>query len=215
MNPCDISLYGILDPARTQGRGLVEMARCAAEGGVTLVQYRDKLSDTRHLIENARAIKTVLAPYDIPLLINDRVDVALAAAADGVHVGQSDMHPADVRSLMGEKALVGLTIKNEQHAADAPLELLDYVCAGGIYTTLSKNNPSNIGIEGWKSVRHVFKQRGAKLPVGAIAGIDETNLGDVLSAGADGAAIISAIFMADDVTAATQRLKSIVQEYLK
>ena len=214
MNPCDISLYAILDPGRTRGRDLVEMVQNVAEGGVTLVQYRDKTSDTRQLIENARIVKSALAPYKIPLLINDRVDVALAASSDGVHVGQSDMHPADVRALMGEQAIVGLTIKNEQHAKDAPLDLLDYVCAGGVYTTLSKDNPSNIGIEGWQSVHQVFKDRGAELPVGAIAGIDETNLADVLKAGADGAAIISAIFMADDVKAATQRLKSIVRKHL-
>ncbi len=215
MNPCDISLYAILDPARTQGRNLIEMAQSAAEGGVTLVQYRDKSSDTRQLVENARAIKSALVPFSIPLLINDRVDVAMAADADGVHVGQSDMHPADVRKLMGKNVIVGLTIKSEQQAREAPLELLDYACAGGVYSTLSKVNPSNIGIEGWQKIHGVFKDKNAELPVGAIAGIDESNLADVLIAGADGAAIISAIFMVDDVTAATRRLKSIVQEHLK
>ena len=215
MNPCDISLYAILDPERTRDRDLVEMAHCAAEGGVTLVQYRDKTSDTRQLVDNARAIKSALLPFNIPLLINDRVDVALAAEVDGVHVGQSDMHPADVRALMGKHAIVGLTIKTEQHAHEAPLELLDYVCAGGVYSTLSKHNPSNIGIEGWQLIHQVFKDLNAEMPVGAITGIDESNLADVLNAGADGAAIISAIFMADDVTVATQRLKSIVQEHLQ
>lgn len=214
MNHCDISLYAILDPARTQGRDLAQMAQSAAKGGITLLQYRDKNSDTREMIDNARLIKSALAPYNIPLLINDRIDVALASNADGVHVGQSDMHPEDVRKLLGEKAIVGLTIKDEHQAQEAPIELLDYVCAGGVYTTLSKHNPSNIGLVGWQKIHQVFQSRSTQLPVGAIAGIDATNLSDVLAAGADGAAIISAIFMADDVNAATAQLKTIVQEHL-
>lgn len=210
--PCDISLYAILDPARVRGRPLGEMAQQAAIGGATLLQYRDKTSDTRTLIDNARIIKGALHDIDVPVLMNDRIDVALAADLDGVHVGQSDMHPSDARKLLGDNAIIGLTIKNMDHARAAPIDVLDYVCAGGIYTTLSKKNPSNIGLDGWAAIAAHFRKTVPGLPVGGIAGIDETNLADVIANGADGAAIISAIFMADDVAGATRRLSDIIKE---
>lgn len=214
MNPCDISLYAIIDPHRTRGRPLVDLAKAAADGGITLLQYRDKESDTRTMINNAAGIKQALDSYGVPLLINDRVDVALTVEADGVHVGQSDMRPEDARRLLGGDAIIGLTIKTAEHAQQAPLDVIDYACIGGIYSTLSKDNPTNIGLDGWASIASVFRQKCPNLPVGAIAGIDASNLGAVLDNGADGAAIISAIFMADDVEAATRELKKIVGEKL-
>ncbi len=213
MNSCDISLYAILDPNRTQKRPLSEMALAAARGGATILQYRDKLADTRTLVENARLIKSVLAPFHIPLLINDRVDVALASDADGVHIGQSDMLAADAQKLLGKKAIIGLTIKTNEQAIAAPVSMLNYVCIGGVFSTLSKDNPTNMGLSGWREVAAHFRATAPKLPVGAIAGIDQTNLEEVLQAGADGAAIISGIFMADDVQAATRKLKSIIEKH--
>lgn len=211
MNKCDISLYAIIDPERTRGRPLGDLVKSAADGGITLLQYRDKLSDTRSLISNAEIIKNALSSYSIPLLINDRVDVALAVEAEGVHVGQSDMAPADARRLLGADALIGLTIKSLENARAAPLDVIDYACIGGVFTTLSKDNPSNIGLQGWAQIADHFRQVAPNLPVGAIAGIDADNLASVLNNGADGAAIISAIFMADDVTGATKQLKSIIE----
>ncbi|MEP1206762.1 MAG: thiamine phosphate synthase [Rhizobiaceae bacterium] len=215
MNSCDISLYGIIDPHRTRARPLADLTRAAADGGITLLQYRDKDADTRTLIENATIIKRALENYNVPLLINDRVDVALAVDADGVHVGQSDMSPRDARRLLGARAIIGLTIKSVDNAKAAPLDLIDYACIGGVYSTLSKDNPSNIGLDGWRSIAGHFRETAPKLPVGAIAGIDASNLAAVLENGADGAAIISAIFMADDVAAATRELKLITDRCLK
>jgi thiamine-phosphate pyrophosphorylase len=215
MNRCEVSLYGIIDPSRTRGRDLGALTKAAAEGGITLLQYRDKTADTRTLINNARTIKAALEPYNVPLLINDRVDVALAVGAEGVHVGQSDMTPADARRLLGSDAIIGLTIKSVENAKDAPLDLIDYACIGGVYTTLSKDNPSNIGLDGWRRIAAHFRDVAPELPVGAIAGIDASNLEAVLTNGADGAAIISAIFMADDVAAATHELKQITDRCLK
>ena len=212
MMPLNISLYAILDPNRTKGRDLATLARAAAEGGITLMQYRDKHADTRTLVTRARQIHDALAPYDIPLLINDRVDVALAMGAEGVHVGQTDMMARDARRLLGPDAIVGLTIKDENHARAAPVEDIDYVCMGGVFDTLSKDNPSSIGIEGWQAIAGYFRANTPDLPVGAIAGIDATNAASVIKAGADGIAVISAIFMADDVTAATKELKLIIEE---
>ncbi len=199
MNTCDITLYGILDPARSNGRNLAELAKAAVQGGVTILQYRDKNAGIRQMTEQGRAIKKAVADSSIPLLINDRVDVALASAADGVHLGQDDMRPQDARRLLGPNAIIGHSIKNEGQAAVAPVDQLDYVCIGGVFDTLSKDNPASIGIAGWLKVAAHFRKSSPQLPVGAIAGIDQSNVADVIAAGADGVAVISALFMADDV----------------
>ncbi|MEM1040571.1 MAG: thiamine phosphate synthase [Pseudomonadota bacterium] len=209
----DIALYGIIDTARCAARPLDDLVRLAVEGGVTLLQYRDKTSDTRTLVANARLIKSALTESGVPLLINDRVDVALAAEADGVHIGQSDMMPADARSVLGEAAIIGLTVKTTGQAQAAPLDLIDYACIGGVYATLSKDNPNAIGIEGWQDVAEPLRTRAPQFPVGAIAGIDASNAAGVMEAGADGVAIISGIFMQDDVRAAARTLSEIVSPY--
>ncbi len=206
MTNCDITLYGILDPNRSQGRSLAELAIAAVKGGATLLQYRDKNASIRQLIETGRAIKSAIAGTGIPLLINDRVDAAMAIGADGVHVGQDDMSAKDARQLLGPDAIIGLTIKSEVHAKAAPVGLLDYVCIGGVFDTLSKDNPHSIGIDGWQAIASHFRESSPKLPVGAIAGIDVTNVEEVIQAGADGVAIISALFMADDVESISQEL---------
>jgi thiamine-phosphate pyrophosphorylase len=211
---CDISLYAILDPARCRGRPLGDMARAAAIGGATLMQYRDKTASTRAMILRAIEIRAALAGSGVPLLINDRVDVALAVGANGVHVGQDDMAAHDARRLLGEGAIIGLTIKNARQAEQAPLDRIDYACIGGVYQTLSKDNPSAIGVEGWQQAAAPLRASAAAFPVGAIAGIDATNAAAVLRGGADGVAVISALFMADDVEQATRELKAIVQSTL-
>src|SRR5689334_22230770 len=108
----DVRLNAILDPERANGRSLAELARMVVAGGATLVQLRDKLGSTRRMIEEARAIHAALAGTGVPLVINDRADVAVAADADGVHVGQNDMPAIEARRLMGEKAIIGLSIKS-------------------------------------------------------------------------------------------------------
>src|SRR2546429_1430798 len=123
----DIRFYALMDPARGGGHALPELARLLAAGGATLVQLRDKHSETRALVETARAVKSALAPARIPLIVNDRVDVALAAQADGVHVGQDDMAVAGARRLMGAGAIIGLSLKTEAQAPAPPLDLLYHV----------------------------------------------------------------------------------------
>src|SRR5262245_39744491 len=128
----DLRLYALVDPERANGRALDELARRVVAGGATLVQLRDKHGATRRLVAEARAIKQALAASGVPLLVNDRVDVALAAGADGVHVGQDDMAVADARRLLGERAIIGLSVKTPAQAREAPLDLLDYVAIGGV-----------------------------------------------------------------------------------
>jgi thiamine-phosphate pyrophosphorylase len=207
----DIRVYAVLDPARCRGRRLGEMAEAAARGGATLLQYRDKSGSTRSLIERAREIGRALAPFDVPLLINDRIDVALAAGCAGVHVGAEDMPATDARRLLGPESIIGCTVHSAEEADAVQAGGIDYASVGGVFATASKHNPqAPIGLEGVRSLI----ARLPDLPICAIAGIDQDNAADVIAAGADGIAVISDIFMADDVTAATQRLRGIVDAAL-
>jgi len=211
----DIRFYALIDPARAGGHALPELARLLAAGGATLVQLRDKHSETRALVETARAVKSALAPARIPLIVNDRVDVALAAQADGVHVGQDDMAVADARRLMGAGAIIGLSIKTEAQAQAAPVDLLDYVGIGGVYATTSKDNPDPpIGLAGLARIGEVLRRRAPKLPLCAIAGIDASNAGATVAAGADGVAVISALSLAASPQDAACELRAIVDSAL-
>jgi thiamine-phosphate pyrophosphorylase len=207
----DLRLYAIIDPEHAGGHALIDLARSVASGGATLVQLRDKFSDTRRLIEKARAIKAVLDPLGVPLVINDRVDVALASGADGVHVGQEDMAVKDARRLLGPDAIIGLSIKTIAQAEDAPIHLVSYVGIGGVFATTSKDNPDPpIGIYGLARVAGVFRKRAPKLPLVAIAGIDCGNATDVIDAGADGVAVISALSLQVDPLTAARALRGVV-----
>lgn len=212
----DLRLYALLDPERAGGATLGGLAQAVADGGATLVQLRDKLGSTRQLVAQARDLKAVLAPRSIPLLVNDRVDVALAAAADGVHVGQDDIEPEDARRLLGPGAIIGLSIKTVAQAQAVPVGVVDYVCIGGVFTTTSKHNPEPpVGVEGLKSILTVIRRRAPRLPIGAIAGIDATNAAAVMAAGVDGIAVISALSLAADVSGAARTLRGIVDAGLR
>lgn len=213
--PVDVRLNAIVDPERAGGRDLAELARLCAEGGATLIQLRDKKGDTRDMVASARAIKQALAPFGVPFVVNDRVDVALAAEADGVHLGPEDMTAQDARRLLGPKALIGVSIKSTGAAEAAPIELIDYVGSGGVYGTLSKQqkNPP-IGPEGLGRIVAVLHRRAPKLPLAGIAGIDANNAALVIDAGADGVAVISAISLAPDPAAAARALRTIVDAAL-
>jgi thiamine-phosphate pyrophosphorylase len=211
----DLRLYALLDPEHAGGRDLAELARLVALGGASLVQLRDKRGTTRRMVERARAIKTELVPFGIPLLINDRIDVALAADADGVHVGQDDMAVEDARRLLGRDAVIGLSIKTPAEADAAPLELLDYAGIGGVFATASKDNPGPpIGTDGFARIAARIRRRTAKFPLCAIAGIDAGNAGAAIAAGADGVAVISALSLAEDPQVAARVLRSTVDHAL-
>jgi thiamine-phosphate pyrophosphorylase len=213
--PLDPCLNAIVDPERAGGRDLVELARLVAQGGATLVQLRDKRSDTRRMIERARAIKAALAPLGIPFVVNDRVDVALAARADGVHVGPDDMAPGDARALLGPDAVIGVSIKSVAAAQAAPVGVFDYAGVGGVYATLSKeqDNPP-IGPEGLARITAVLRGRAPNVPVVGIAGIDAGNAAAVIAAGADGVAVISALSLAPDPEAAARALRAVIDGML-
>jgi thiamine-phosphate pyrophosphorylase len=212
----DLRLYALVDPEHAGGRELATLARLAAEGGATLVQLRDKRRDTRLMVECARAIKTALASTGVPLLINDRVDVALASGVDGVHVGQQDMAVEDARRLLGRDAIIGLSIKSVDQAEAAPLDLLDYAAIGGLFATSSKDNPDQpIGTTGLARIVAAFRRRAAHFPLCAIAGIDASNAAGAIAAGADGVAVISALARAEDPRSAARELRGVVDAALR
>lgn len=211
MNPVDVTVYGILDPARSRGRPLAALAKAAVAGGATLLQLRDKSGEVRAMIREAREIREAIAGTGVKLLINDRVDVALASDADGVHLGQEDMEAADARRLLGPDAIIGISIKTMADARALPLGQVDYAFVGGVFDTQSKDNKTSIGVEGWTTLAAALREMAPGMPVGAIAGIDESNAGALYAAGADGVAIISALFMADDVEAAARKLASVAK----
>jgi len=213
----DLRLNAIVDPDNAGGHDLVDLARRCAEGGATLVQLRDKHGSTRRLIDEIRAIKAALKGSGVPVLVNDRVDVALATGADGVHVGQDDMAVEDARRLLGPGAIIGLSIKSVTEAEAARLELIDYVGSGGVYATLSKQQKNApIGPHGLARIIDVLRRRAQKrpLPVCGIAGIDAGNAAAVITAGADGIAVISALSRAPDPAAAARDLRAIVDAAL-
>jgi thiamine-phosphate pyrophosphorylase len=148
--PFDLRLNAIVDPERAGGHDLLNLTRAVAAGGATLVQLRDKKSDTRAMIEKARAIKAILTRLNVAFVVNDRVDVALAAGADGVHIGPEDMAPEDARRLLGGDAIIGVSIKTVAAAEAVAVDLIDYAGVGGVYATLSKEQKTPpIGIDGF------------------------------------------------------------------
>lgn len=212
----DVRLNAIVDPERANGRSLAELVRMVVAGGATLIQLRDKHGATRQMIEQARAIKAVLAETGVPLVINDRVDVALIAEADGVHVGQDDMRVEDARRLLGPRAIIGQSIKSVALANAAPVDQLDYVGVGGVYATTSKDNPNPpIGTAGLAAIVAAFRARKRDLPIVGIAGIDASNAAPVIAAGADGVAVISALSAQNDPQGAARELRGIVDAALK
>jgi len=214
--PVDLRVYGIVDPEHTGGRSLAELAHLEAKGGATLIQLRDKLSETRAFVENARAVKAALDPFGVPLLINDRIDVALACGAAGVHIGQTDMTVEDARRLLPPGAIVGLTVNKPHLAEEAPLGLIDYAGVGGVYGTTSKQQKNNpIGREGLKAITDILRKRWRGFPVVGIAGINASNAAAVIDAGADGISVIAALSLAPDPEAATRELRAVVDKALE
>ena len=211
----DLRLYALIDPEHAGGHDLVELARLVAQGGATLVQLRDKRSSTRPMLERARDIKAALKAFAVPFLINDRVDVALACGADGVHVGQEDMAVEDARRLLGRQAIIGLSVKTAAEAEAAPLDVLDYVGVGGVFATSSKENPTPpIGVAGLARIAGIVRRRASRFPICGIAGITVDNARHAIAAGADGVAVISALSLDSDPLAAARKMRVVVDAVL-
>jgi thiamine-phosphate pyrophosphorylase len=202
----DPTLYLVTDPELARGHSLIEMVGAAVKGGVTLVQLRDKHADGRALLEQARALRALLDPQGIPLIVNDRVDVALAAGAAGCHVGQSDLPAEDARAILGPDAILGHSIDAAEQARAADPEHVDYIAHGPFAATGTKPDAgAPVGARGIAAVREL-----SALPLIAIGGIDAGNAAEAIRAGADGIAVVSAIMAAADPEAAARRLRAVI-----
>ncbi|WP_375753068.1 thiamine phosphate synthase [Vibrio sp. HN007] len=178
----------------------------AVKGGVTMVQVREKHGDIRAFIERADAIKSVLKGTGVPLIINDRVDVALAVQADGIHLGQSDMQASLARKLTGKDMLLGLSVENEAQLQEAQSLPVDYLGISAIFATPTKTNTiKHWGIDGLKKAVEV-----SKLPLVAIGGINDSNIKEIVKTGVDGIALVSAICHAKDPKQASSELRTIL-----
>ncbi|TMX44076.1 thiamine phosphate synthase [Vibrio rotiferianus] len=185
---------------------LKRVVKKAVEGGVTMVQVREKHGDVRAFIERAQAVKDILKDTDVPLIINDRVDVALAVDADGVHLGQSDMPATIARELIGPNKILGLSIENEEQLAEADSLPIDYIGLSTIFTTPTKTNTKkHWGIDGLKMALEA-----TSLPIVAIGGINESNIPQLSATGVHGLALVSAICHAEDPKAASEYLLSLM-----
>lgn len=201
IEPNILRLCLVTDRGLARSRPLVDIAAAAIRGGVTIVQLREKAATTRDFLDEARALKALLAPLGIPLIINDRVDIALAVDADGVHVGQTDMPVEEVRRLAGPGKIVGLSITNETQITRPDAAAADYLGIGPLYLQQTKDNASSpLGVEGFQRLRALTQK-----PVMAIGGLKPNNSAPVLAAGADGLAVVSAIVTADEPEAVARQ----------
>ena len=199
----DYRVYLVTDTVYFNDDNIWNKMEAALRGGVTLVQYRDKTQESRILYERALKMKTLCDKYNVPMLVDDRADIAFAVGAAGVHVGQSDLPAEIARRMLGADAIIGVSAHNAKEALAAEAAGADYLGCGAVYPTGTKKDTSVIGVEGLKAIRAV-----TKLPFVGIGGVTLANYRDVLNAGADGAAIVSAILSADDI-------ESIVQKFVQ
>ena len=196
----DYRVYLVTDTVYFNDDNIWNKMEAALRGGVTLVQYRDKTQESRVLYERAVKMKALCDKYNVPMLVDDRADIAFAVGAAGVHVGQSDL-PAEVaRRMLGADAIIGVSAHNAEEALAAEAAGADYLGCGAVYPTGTKKDTSVIGVEGLKAISAF-----TKLPFVGIGGITLANYRDVLNAGADGAAIVSAILSADDIESTVQK----------
>jgi len=200
------ALYFVADPGVLKEGTLAAAVRKAVKGGADLVQLRDKQSCGKTFLENAKKLSSLLNGGGVPFIVNDRVDIALACGADGVHLGQNDMPVADARRLMGKKAIIGASCHTVAQARRAQSEGADYIGAGQIYHTTTKGITRHpIGIRGYAAIR-----KAVSIPVIAIGGIKTDNATELVEAGCDGIAVVTGIMWAKDPVKTARLFKKIL-----
>lgn len=201
----DLRLYLVTDSGLSLGRPLEEIVREAVAGGVTMVQLREKEASTREFVELALRLKPVCEAAGVPLIINDRIDVALAVGADGVHIGQSDMPYEVARRLLGPNKIIGLSVENFEDLEVANGLDVDYVGISPVYGTPTKTDTAEpFGLEGLRKAVELSIH-----PTVAIGGMNASTIGAVMGVGTDGVAVVSAICSAPSPREASQELLKI------
>ncbi|MFA5902727.1 MAG: thiamine phosphate synthase [Desulfobacula sp.] len=200
-------IYLVTDEAACKGKSLESVVASAVRAGICCVQLREKNAGTSLFLQKAQALLAILKPARIPLIINDRVDIALASGADGVHLGQSDMPYAHARRLMGPEALIGLSVETWEDVEKTQNLGVDYLGVSPVFSTPTKTDTKDPwGLDGLQKIRKFSRH-----PLVAIGGIDASNAGEILSAGADSLAVVSAICSEKDPFEATRQLVRIFE----
>src|SRR4030042_3000166 len=200
-------LYLVTDRRLCGGKPLEEVITGAVKGGVAYLQLREKDVSTRFFVEEAKRIKKLLEPYKIPLIINDRVDVALACSADGVHIGHDDMPYEIVRKLMGQKAIIGLSVEMWEDVEASQKLDVSYIGVSPVFSTPTKTDTKDPwGLNGLTKIKAYSRH-----PIVAIGGINESNVREVVKAGADCIAVVSAICAAPDPEMAARNINNLIK----
>lgn len=202
-----MQLYAVTDRAWTGEKTLYQQVQEALEGGITCLQLREKDLPEKEFMEEALQIRDLCARYHVPFIINDNVRLAVRCGADGVHVGQSDMPPAEVRQLTGDYMLIGVSAQTVEEAKEAEADGADYLGVGACFTTSTKKDAHSVSYDTLKEICAAVS-----IPVVAIGGIKESNILQLKGSGADGVAVVSAIFAAEDIRKAARNLRKLSEE---
>jgi thiamine-phosphate pyrophosphorylase len=193
--PFNPALYLVTDPDLSLGRSEDEVVRRAVAAGVTMVQYRDKDASTREMVEKTRVLSAICRERGVPLIVNDRLDVALAGGAHGLHLGQDDMELTDARRIAGPGFIVGVSVTTKEDVVNASRDGADYLAANGVFPTATKTDLGEpLGVDGVAQLASL-----TDLPMIAIGGITAGNTPDIIKAGAAGVAVVSYIVSAEDI----------------
>ena len=207
---CDkqyMRLYAVTDRAWVGKQSLYEQVEAALKGGVTCVQLREKELGEEDFLAEAKEIKALCSRYHVPFFINDNVDVAIKCQADGVHVGQEDMKASDVRAKVGDQMIIGVSAHSVEEAVEAVKNGADCLGVGAMFTTSTKADASVLPKETLRAICEAVD-----VPVVAIGGIGESNILELAGTGADGVALVSAIFGAADIEAQCRKLRALSEE---
>ena len=206
----NLLLYAVPDRHWLDGRTLKEVVLESLEGGVTMLQLREKHLDEAHFLEEAKELQMLCRSWHVPFLINDNVEIALAMNADGIHVGQSDMAAGDVRKKLGDDKIIGVSAQTVEQALLAEKAGADYLGVGAVFPTSSKDDANEVTYETLKAICSAVS-----IPVVAIGGITQENVHQLAGSGICGAAVISAIYAKPDIKKAAAELKKAVKETIK
>ncbi len=206
----DLLLYAVTDRYWLNGRTLTDVVRESLEGGVTMLQLREKTLEEPAFLQEAKELQALCRAYHVPFIVNDNVDIALAMNADGVHVGQSDMEALDVRAKLGPDKIIGVSAQTVEQALLAEKHGADYLGVGAVFPTGSKADADDVSYDTLKAICQAVS-----IPVVAIGGISRDNVARLAGSGICGVAVISAIYGAADIRAASQELKAATEEMLK
>lgn len=205
-----LRLYAVTDRTWTGRQTLDEQVEAALRGGATMVQLREKTLDDDAFLEEAVRMKALCARYGVPLIVNDRVEIALKSGADGVHVGQDDMAAGSVRAMIGPDMILGVTAKTVAQAQTAQAAGADYLGSGAVFGSVTKKNALPMTMERLGEIC-----RSVDIPVAAIGGINRDNLGQLSGTGIRGAAVVSGIFAAEDIEAECMLLRALSEAVVR